>query len=430
MKDAKDVKALCVDTGIFPHIARRLAREFDTVWYWTPWESAFPRLKDSVIGDGYPDIIACESIEEVKAECDLFVFPDIGYSDLQEELVKQGKAVWGCRRGDELEARRGKFLEVLGTTNLPVPKFKKVMGITSLKLFLKDKEDQYIKVSTYRGDFETTHFRSMAADESVLDKWAVTLGPLREYMNFFVFEPIDTEIEDGIDSWCIDGQWPETIIHGMECKDSAYIGAFQKLADCPEEIRVINEEFGPILKKYGYRGAFSTEGRITKDGETYFIDPTCRFPSPPSQCMCEMIGNLGEVIWKGANGEVIEPEQSFKFGAQAIFKVDRDEWGVFEIQDELDQWVKIAFSCKVDGKICVPPDQTGVEEIGWVVGVGDTMEEAIEHLRENKDAMPDGCNVQFSSIADLLKEIQTAEELGMSFTEGKIPGPETVVSKE
>jgi len=158
MKDAKDVKALCVDTGIFPHIARRLAREFDTVWYWTPWESAFPRLKDSVIGDGYPDIIACESIEEVKAECDLFVFPDIGYSDLQEELVKQGKAVWGCRRGDELEARRGKFLEVLGTTNLPVPKFKKVMGITSLKLFLKDKEDQYIKVSTYRGDFETTHF--------------------------------------------------------------------------------------------------------------------------------------------------------------------------------------------------------------------------------------------------------------------------------
>jgi hypothetical protein len=64
------------------------------------------------------------------------------------------------------------------------------------------------------------------------------------------------------------------------------------------------------------------------------------------------------------------------------------------------------------------------------VGVGDTMEEAIEHLRENKDAMPDGCNVQFSSIADLLKEIQTAEELGMSFTEGKIPGPETVVSKE
>jgi hypothetical protein len=427
MKDTKDIVALFVDTGIFPHIARRLARDYKTVYYWSPWENAFPRLKDSIIGDGYGDIIACESIESVKAECDLFVFPDIGYGDLQMELVEQGKAVWGARQADELEALRGKFLEVLGETSLPVPEHQKIKGITNLKLYLQDKEDQYIKVSTYRGDFETFHFRSMDADEGVLDKWAVTLGPLKEMLSFFVFEPIDTEIEDGIDTWCIDGQWPETIIHGMECKDSAYLGAFQKMSDTPKEISIINEEFGPILARYGYRGFFSTEGRITKEGETFFIDPTCRAPSPPSQCMCEMIGNLGEIVWKGANGIMCEPEQAFKFGAQAIFKVDRDEWGIYEIPDELDQWVKIAFSCKVDGKICVPPDPTGVEEIGWVVGCGDTMEEAIEHLRKNKDAMPDGCNVQFSSLADLLKELHEAKAAGMELSDQKIPEPASII---
>jgi hypothetical protein len=426
VKELKDITACVVDTGIFLHVARRLARDYKKVYYWTPWETSFPKLKDAVLGDGYPDITTPESIEEVVDECDLFVFPDIGYGDLQVSLVERGKAVWGARQADELEALRGKFLKVLGTTELPVPKFKKVKGVTNLKLFLKEKENQFIKVSTYRGDFETFHFRSLEEDENVIDKWAVLLGPLKEMMSFFVFEPIDSDIEDGIDTWCIDGQWPETIIHGMECKDSAYIGTFQKMSDTPKEITCINEAFGPVLAGYGYRGAFSTEGRITKDGETFFIDPTCRFPSPPSQCMCEMIGNFGQVIWEGANGICVEPEQKYKFGAQAIFKVDRDEWGVFKISEELDPWVKIGFSCKVGENICVPPDPLGVEEIGWVVGCGDTIEEAIEHLRKNKDDMPDGCNVQFSSIADLLKEIQSAEEQGMKFAD-KVPDPSTVI---
>ena len=428
MKPASEVTALVVDTGIFLHVARRVAREFKKTYYWTPWETSFPRLKDSVVGDGYDDIIATESIEGVKAECDLFIFPDVGYADLQMELIGMGKAVWGARHADELEALRGKFLDVLKATDLPVPKFKKVRGLTALKMFLKERENQFIKVSTYRGDFETFRFRSMGQDENVLDKWAVTLGPLKEMMSFFVFEPIDSIIEDGIDTYCIDGQWPETIIHGVEAKDSAYIGAFQKMADAPKEIRVINEQFGPVLARYGYRGAFSTEGRITEEGETFFIDPTCRFPSPPSQCMCEMIGNLGEIIWQGANGVLVEPEQKFKFGAQAIFKVDRDEWGVFEIPTELDPWVKISFSCKVDGRICVPPDPMGVEEIGWVVGCGDTIEEAIANLKEHVDAMPDGCNVQFSCIADLLKSIHEAEDEGMEMTEKTVPDPASVVA--
>lgn len=430
MKKTSEVVACVIDTGVFMHVARRLAREYSKVYFWSPWETSFPRFKDALVCDGYEEVQRVESVGEVEDVCDLFVFLDIGFSHMQKRLIRAGKAVWGCRDADELEARRGRFLEVLATqTDLPVPKYEKIQGLTALRLYLSENENRYIKVSTYRGDFETCHFRNMAMDEIMLDKWAVTLGPLKEHWVFFVFEPIDTEIEDGIDSYCIDGQWPKTVIHGMEAKDSAYIGTFQKFQDVPEEVRIVNDAMTPVLASYGYRSAFSTEVRITKEGESYFIDPTCRFPSPPSQVMCEMIGNLGEIIWHGANGELVEPEQIAQFGAQAIFKVDRDDWGVFEIPEEIDQFTKISFSCKVDGKICVPPDPAGVSEIGWCVGIGDTIEEAIAHLKEVKDQMPDGCSVQFSSLADLLKEMHTAKELGMEMTNEEIPDPASIIEE-
>jgi hypothetical protein len=427
MKPASEVTALVIDSGIFQHVALRISKEFKQTYYWTPWETAFPHFKDAIIGDGYEGVERVESIEQVKDQCDLFVFPDIGYSDLQLELVSQGKAVWGCRNADELEARRGKFLDVLAKTGMPVPQFEKIKGLTNLRLFLTDHPDQYIKVSTYRGDFETCHFRDMAQDEQMLDAWGVKLGPLREEFYFFCFPPIDTEIEDGIDAWCIDGQWPQTVIHGQECKDSSYLGTFQKFADLPEELRVVNEAFSPILREYGYRSAFSTEVRITKEGESYFIDPTCRFPSPPSQVMCEMIGNLGEVIWGGANGIMVEPEPAAKFGVQAIIKVDRDEWGVFDIPAELGESFNCSFSCKVGNLICVPPDPQGVSEIGWLRATGDTIEEAINRLKELKELLPDGCKCEFQSLAELLKEVHAAQEAGMEFTNQEVPDPAMVI---
>ena len=432
MKTTKEVIACVIDTGTFVHVARRLGREFAKTYYWSPWETNSPKFKDAVIGDGYSEIIRVESVDDVEDECDLFVFLDIGYSGLQRRLIKNGKAVWGSRDADEIEARRGKFLEVLSTqTDLPVPNYDAIKGITNLRLFLKDNPDRYIKVSTYRGDFETCHFRSINEDESMLDAWAVKLGPLKEEFVFYVFEPIDTEIEDGIDSYCIDGAWPKTVIHGMECKDSAYIGTFQEFEKVPVEVSCVNKAFTPVLASYGYRGAFCTEVRITKEGESYFIDPTCRFPSPPSQIMCEMIGNLGDIVWQGANGILVEPEQIAQFGAQAIFHVDRDEWGVFQLSDEmLDKWVKIGFSFQKDGKVCVPPDPQGVCEIGWVIGIGDTIDDAISHLKANVEEMPDGCKVQTSSLADLLKEMHAARELGMEMTCEKIPEPSSIIEDE
>jgi hypothetical protein len=428
MKDTKEVTALVIDFGIYIHVARRLAKDFAHVFYCTPWETAFPRVKDAVVGDGYQDITWVEHSSKVLDYVDLVVFPDIGFSYLQNRIAKT-KPVWGCRQADTLEAHRGAFLESLKEAGLPVPEFKEIMGVTNLRLYLADKEDVFIKCSSYRGDFETFHFQSMKEDEHFIDSWAVKLGPLRELMAFFVFEKIETEIEDGIDTWCIDGQWPDMVWHGIEAKDKAFIGTFQKMSELSEEVSVVNRKYAKILEQYGYRGAFSTEVRITPDHESYFIDPTCRFGSPPSQVMMDTIGNWGEIVWKGANGILVEPEIVHQFGAQAIFKVDRDDWCVLDIPDEIKDWVCVGFSCQLDGKICVPPDPMGVSEIGWVRGAGSTIQGAVENLKEHVDRMPGCVHVEYHAVAEVLKEIVAEQEMGIEFSKDEPPPPEIVLKE-
>ena len=419
-----------IDHGRFLHVARRLARDYAKVYYWTPTERDCPLVREACIGDGFKDITRISKIREVRDECDLFVFPDIGFSDLQLDLIDAGKPVWGAREADTLESDRGKFLEVLMTTDLPVPKYVAIKGLTNLALHLRHEEDKYIKISTFRGDWETLHWTNWREMEGTLDSYAVRFGPLKERITFYVFDPIDTEIEDGVDSYCIDGQWPEMVLHGVEAKDKAYLGTMQRMSDVPKETRIANDEFGPILADYGYRGFFSTEVRITKEGESFFIDPTCRCGSPPSQIQGELFANYGEIVWRGANGELVEPDPAAKFGVQAAISIDGDraDWNSIIFHDELDQWVKCGFCCKPDDRTVFPQiTEYNTSELGYLCGIGDTIEEAIAHLRHNKDLLPDGVKCEFNSLSDLLAEVQSAEEAGMEFSDQPVPDPATIV---
>ena len=360
MKPTSEVIALVIDHGRFLHVARRLARDYAKVYYWTPTERDCPLVREACIGDGFKDIMRISKIREVRDECDLFVFPDIGFSDLQLDLIDAGKPVWGAREADTLESDRGKFLEVLMTTDLPVPKYVAIKGLTNLALHLRHEEDKYIKISTFRGDWETLHWTNWREMEGTLDSYAVRFGPLKERITFYVFDAIDTEVEDGVDAYYADGKWPETVLHGYECKDRAYVGTMQKLADLPEEVRRVNDAFGPILNRMSDGGAlkFSTEVRITEAGESFFIDPTVRFGSPPSQGECLIIKNLGEIIARGAiEGVCVEPEFDDPFVVQANVTLDGDrtDWNSFKLTDEIDDALKGGFCCQVNGRLALPP---------------------------------------------------------------------------
>ena len=429
MKDPKDSIVCVVDKGLFLPIAQKLGEQCKHVYWCNPGEQAFPSLKQGIIGDGFDNLELVDDLWRVKDNVDVFVFPDIGYSGLQLELASQGFPVFGSRRADELEYNRGKFLKTVAELGMPVPEYEKIQGITALKDHLLDKEDKYIKVSKWRGDCETWHYRDWNQDESTLDFLAFKLGPARELITFYVIDPIDTDIEDGIDTFCIDGKMPKMCVHGMEAKDKAYLCTVVPMDLIDEKVRHVSEEFAPVLGKYGYRNYFSTEVRISGE-DSYFIDPTCRAGSPPHQVQTELLSNLAEIICGGAHGEVVEPEPVAEFGAQILLsaKADKCMWAEAEFPKKLRQWVKCGNVCEIEGKICRPPDDDSM--FGWLVATGDTMEDVISTLQGYCKDLPDGISADCTSLAELLKEVQSAEAEGMTFTEQKVPEPATVLEGE
>lgn len=428
MKKISDVQICVVDSGLFTHVATCLAEQCKHVFYVGPRDRVMPRLADAIVGDGFENITRVRDPWNVKNECDAFVFTDIGLAGEQQELVSQGIPVWGHHGADELEIGRGRFLDTLKKLGMEVPPHTVVKGMSALREHLYDNEDVYIKVSRIRGDFETLHWRNWAMDEVTLDCLAYRLGPAKELISFYVFEAIETDVEDGVDTWCIDGQYPKQVLHAMERKDKSLIGAIQDFDDVAEPVRKVNEQFAPVLAEYGYRGAFSTEVRLGE--KAYFIDPTTRFGSPPSQLQTLLIKNLPEVIWRGANGEVVEPEAPEPIGAQVLITTDREkeEWLTMDIPDELRPCVKSAFSCEIDGLLTIAPNPLE-NWAGWLVATGDTIEEVVDRLKEYKEMLPCGFDCDLSSIGDLLKELNEAKSEGVSITEQPIPKPEIALQK-
>lgn len=423
---SESVVCVC-DHGLFAHVARRLARDCKTVYYWTPWERSFPVVREGNLWGGFNDLKRIDSFWGVKDEVDFFVFPDIGFSAEQAELKSQGFPVWGAGGGDKIEMYRGKFMETLAEVGLQVPPFKSISGMTALREHLKDKEDRWIKISKWRGDWETFHWRNFEQDEPALAFRAGQIGPCAEDILYYVFEPIDTNIEDGSDGWFCGGKFPDRIIHGMEAKDKAYLGTFCDFDKLPEPVKAANTALVPILADAGYNGFFSTEVRIKDESEFYFTDPTCRCGSPPSQVMTEMLENFSAIIQAGAYGECLEPVEAAEFGVQVMVKIKRNpaQWGSVMVPEEIDQWFKPSPCMRTkSGVTTFPPDEENVA--GWLVAIGDTIEAAIRSLKEKIELLPDGLECDIAPVSDLIKEVEEAENNGMEFTPQAVPEPSTV----
>lgn len=428
MKPLSESTVAVLDHGLFFHVARRLARDCKRVIYWTPWERSFPVIREANIGGGFSDVERVEDFWSIKSEIDFWVFPDISFVGLQAELKSQGLPVWGCSAGSEIEAYRGKFLKTLESVGLEVPPHTAVKGMSTLQDFLKDKTDRWIKMSKWRGDWETVHWRSWAEDEMTLVTRVAQIGPMAEELTYYVFEPIDTTIEDGSDAYFCGGKFPSRIIHGLEAKDKAYLGTFCDFDKLPDPVLETNTAIAPVLAGAGYNGFFSVEVRIVDKDEWYFTDPTCRCGSPPSQVMTEMLENFSEIVQAGAHGICIEPVEAAEFGLQVMVKIKRNPatWGTVTIPNELDQWFKPTPCMKTeDGVLCFPPDEENVA--GWLVAIGDTIQEAADKLNELVALLPSGLESDMSPMMTLIQEIEELQEQGMPFTDQKVPEPVEVL---
>lgn len=384
MSDYK-TKSVCVfDQGLFCELARTLAKSFGRVGYFRPYMDQFTKQNLFLVGSGIPNVERIEDFWGSLDDWDLFVFPDTNHGSEQAHLEKLGKRVWGSRYGEDLELFRAETKEVLKREGFHVGPYKVIVGLANLREFLQNNSDVYVKISRFRGDFESFHSPNYPAIRLHLDKIAHQLGQAQDITEFVVEKAIPDAVEIGYDGYSVDGQFPAAACCGLEVKDKGYVGHFLAADKQPKQLSDINSKMVSLLAADRYRNFFSLEARVTKDGTPWVIDPCCRFGSPPSEMLQEMYTNLPDILWNGAEGKCVDPIPAAEWGAELILHAPEasETWQPVLFPPKLRDSVKLRNFSVIGGVHCVMPQGVRLPEIGAVVGLGNSMEEAIAKATE------------------------------------------------
>lgn len=438
-RDISDTTCCIVDAGSFVPLAACMAEKCAKTWYYSPYEQEFLGIERCCIGDGSESFDRIDEFLEPKVldQIDLFVFPDIGFGGLQRHLKSLDKLVWGSMGASDLELYRTRFLKVLEEAGLPVVQSVKCVGLTALAEHLKEVQNKWVKINRYRDNMETWHHLDWDHSQRQLEHLALVFGPMKEHVVFVVQDAINGDddspvIEIGYDGWMVtspDGepQFPSSSFQGYELKNKLYLGSQLDATELPEEVIFVNEKIAPFLAQYGYRNFWATEIRV-KDKVPYFIDPTARMAGQTMEHLLNTCTNLPEVILAGAEGRILEPEFESPFAAEATlhYTQENDGWKTFVCPKEVEPYVKLYRYCFVDGAYQFPPHK--LDELGVILGSGETIEESIDDLKDHFELLKDSpVSIDVSGFADLLKQIQEAEDEGVEFTDQTVPEPSVVL---
>ena len=371
---------LICEGGLFQSWAHRLAREYDRVLLFRPWTRSFSHPNDFFIGTGYDTFERVENFWDHVDEADTIAFLDIHFADWATHLRAMGKPVWAPFYGEDLELERVNTKRLLKQIGLPVGPYEVLIGMDDLRQFLTTHDNQVVKVSKLRGLTET--FTAMDYDmiKPKLDEVEHKLGGAAQIQEFICESKIEAVTETGYDGWCIDGKFPKTGVVGAEIKDCGAASMVASYAALPKEVRETNDKLSPVLAEIGYRGFISSEIRVTRD--SYFpIDFTTRAASPCGENLQELFSDMGRVIEAGAHGYIHEPTPVAKYAVQAVLDSPfaSENWLPIYIPEKSRSAFKLYHSCVIEGQEYIVPTGEHMDEIGSVVGTGNTIDEAIKN---------------------------------------------------
>jgi hypothetical protein len=370
-----DKKVLVYDGGgLFVSLALRLAatKAFASVDYFREWEDGFCDGTELTVGSGLEEfgVNRVRHFWPVLNDYGLFVFPDCWNGDLQEYLRSIGKRVWGAGSKGYLEQSRWRTKQLLGKIGLPLNDATQIHGMDNLRAYLKENENVFVKISTYRGMAETFPSPNYVQVKSQLDELEGKYGPIMELIDFIVEKDIPKADEVGYDGYCIDGEFPDNAFYGFEIKNKAYIGKLVDYDELPDDVKQTNTALSYEMD--GYRQFWSTELR-----NKFLIDVTARHASPAGETFCQAFDNLPEILWEGAGGVLVNAESTGKFVAQIILSSPWAETHPLAIQfpEAIRESVKIYNHCRINGVDYCINDDTHAKEIASVVAVGNSLEE-------------------------------------------------------
>ena len=409
---------LRIDYGTFIEVASTMAGHVKESLFYSPFEEEYLDIQKCCKGDGLTSVTRIDDPldPDVLDKIDLFIFPDIGFGGLQRHLRKLGKAVWGSMGAHELELLRTRFLKVVEDVGLPVAPSVVIRGLTKLNEHLKRVDDKWVKVNRYRANMETWHHQDYDHSRNMLADLAVKFGPLMDRVVFVVQDSIPDAIEVGYDGFCVDGEFPATSYQGYEAKNKLYLGSELANEDLPDAVTEVNEAIAPVLREYGYRNFWATEIRCVDD-TAYFIDPTARMAGQTMEHALSNMANFGEVVWKGAHGELVKPDFLASHAAEATLHYTAgtpDGWKTLRIPEEVRDHVKFYHYCECDGLYHFPPGRN--DEVGVVIGLGESVEEAIDDLKEHFELLSEEpLSIDMGDFAKLIEQIDEAQSEGIPF---------------
>jgi hypothetical protein len=415
--DLSSKRALVYDSGLFQHVATKLAESFGEVLYFCEWTSmGFPTSKKRMVGVGLAEnITRVYSWMNHLRDVDVVVFPDVYSFDQVNHCREMGVPTWGAGRAEALEVERWKTHLLMKEMGMPVVPAELVVGTAALRDYLNERDDLYIKCSVTRGDFETRHHVNYKLTEPWITDLEQKLGPRADDFEFIVEESVPG-CEIGYDGYFVDGRYPRVGMWGVEVKDRGYVLRVCEDNELPDQIRQVNRAFAPAMQALGLRGFYSNEIRVAKDGTPYLIDPTMRAGRPPSECYMEVISNWADIVFMGAHGELINPMPEAQYAAEVILKSDwvREHYLSVDYPPKLARWIKIGNACVINDQTFVIPQDD--PEFGSAIGIGDTLDEACAMALENAEKVEAlGIDYQHDVCNVAKEELQKASAYGIDF---------------
>lgn len=400
MKPVSQVRWLFYDYGSYLSVARKLAEVSAAVYYFVPKIiNGYPDHKPLDIGRNVPDIIPIKEYEPYLDGIDAVVFGDVHEPGKQEYFKKIGKYVVGCLGGSKMELDRAFLKNKMAEVGLPVNDWEEVHGLDELEEILKEKNDVYVK-SGLRGDMETWHSEDYDLSKEDLEDMRHHMDAYRNRETYIIEEKIKSLAEVGLDSFVVDGKFPETVLSGIELKDTGYLGIVTKYKELPRQLRNVTDKLSPILAELQHRGPISDEVMFAENGRGYLLDWTARFPQPPTDLYIEMIDDFGDVLWKIAQGIVPEVKYKGKYGVQLIIKSDFAKTRTVRIRvpDEYKANVKLKNMIIEENGLWAYTPAMGLEmsEIGSIVAWGETKLIACRLAKKIADSVK-GNNIKIDS---------------------------------
>ena len=413
----KEKTAIVFDRGgLYLYCAEKLAEKYGKVMYYLADADAYPSSQKHTIGMGISNVKRIHDFWKYVDDADIVYFFDCYDGELQHYLRGKGYTVFGSGRGEQVEIDKIGFLETLEELNLPCPKTYLAEGMEDLKTYLEKNDGQTLWLKNlHRGDFETRKFKSMAQIKPFLDDLRTRIGSASDTIEVLCQHKIDSECEAGYDGFQVDGEFTNNCIIGYEIKDVCFVA--KVFDETPEILKGINDAFSGKFKKLGYRGNYSTEIRITKESDPYYIDATCRVPSPPGELMCEMYENWAEATWDIANGILPTLKPIAKFGAEVMLTsewYDKKELHV-TIPKKYRNNVKLKNHTVREGEYFCIPNGNG-QFFGAIVAWGNSVKEAIENVKKiAEEVEADDFKFDESCFNAAFEAIEAGEKFGICY---------------